>query len=251
VTCNVAVASTALVEPWVVVKFAAGISFKYEPAAALVTLTLTVQVPLAASVPPEKLKLAAPAVADTVPPHVVEVAGVLATTTPEGRGSDVIATPVRLYAPVAVFAIVIVTVDVPPAKIELGEKALVVVNAGAVDIRFALAAAAVPALVTSEPVVFVNVPLIDDVTFTTIVHPPTGTDVPEAMVTPLLVTETLVHVPALLDDVMLTPAGIVSVNAELSVYAPAVALPRVIVSVEALAPVTVDGANDFVSVGVP
>jgi hypothetical protein len=189
-------------------------------------------------------------VAVTVPPpQVVDADGVLATTTPVGSGSDEIASPVSAYAAVAVFAIVTVSVEVPPETMVLGENALVVVKAGAVDVSVALAAVAVPALVTSAPEVFVSAPLVVADTFTTIVHPPAGTDVPEAMVTAVLVTETPVHVPALLLDVMPIPAGIVSVNAELSVYAFAFVLPRVSVSTEVVAPVTDAGANDLVSVG--
>jgi hypothetical protein len=211
-------------------------------------LALTVQLAPAASDPAIKETDEPPAEASTEPPHVVEAAGVLATVMPEGRLSNIVR-EVRLYAPVAVFEIVTVSVDVPPAKIVLAEKAFVVVSVGGIDVSDAVAAAAVPALVTSEPVVFVNVPPFVAAALTTIVQPPTGTDVPDAMVTPLLVTVTPAHVPALLDDVMDTPVGIVSVNAELSVYAPAFGLPRVIVSVEALAPATVAGENDFVSVG--
>ncbi len=85
------------------------------PTALPVTSTLTVQLAPAASDPPVRRKLVAPAVAVTVPaPHVVDAAGVLATTTPVGNGSDDSASPVSAYAPVAVFAIVTVSVDVPP-----------------------------------------------------------------------------------------------------------------------------------------
>jgi hypothetical protein len=133
--------------------------------------------------------------------------------------------------------------------IVLGENALLVVNVGAVDVSVAVAGVAVPALVTSEPVVLVNTPLVVADTLTVIVHPPAGTEVPEATLTPVLVTVTPVQVPALVDDVMLTFVGIVSVNAELNVYAPVFVLPRVIVSTDVVEPVTDAGANDFVSVG--
>ena len=62
-----------------------GIEFVYEPPAADVTLTLTVQVEVAATVPLESVMEELPAVAPTVPPHELDTLGVVATTTPLGR----------------------------------------------------------------------------------------------------------------------------------------------------------------------
>lgn len=60
----------------------------FVPTVVPVTLTEIVQVPPAASVPPDKLIVPEPAAAVTAPPHVfVTLAGV-ATTNPSGKGSE-------------------------------------------------------------------------------------------------------------------------------------------------------------------
>lgn len=55
------------------------------PALVPCTLTVMVQPPLAASIPPDRLMLAAPAVAVAVPPQLLVRFGVPATTSPAGR----------------------------------------------------------------------------------------------------------------------------------------------------------------------
>jgi hypothetical protein len=91
----------------------------YRPLLALVTFTCTRQVAPAATEPPLKLILFALAVAVSVPPHVVEAVGTVAFCKPTGYVSEK-AIPVR-----ALFRfgldIVNVSVDVPPARIGLGE----------------------------------------------------------------------------------------------------------------------------------
>lgn len=97
------------------------------------TGTVIVQVALAPTLPPLSDALVAPGAALTVaPPAVLQVvvaAGDAATVIPDGRLS-VSDTPVRATAPAAVFAIVIVSVDVPPPAIGLGLNALVTVTFG-------------------------------------------------------------------------------------------------------------------------
>ena len=92
------------------------------PVAVPVTLTETVQVPLAARLPPLKVRVVAPAEGDHVPPQVVAAAGVLATCIPVCSVS-VNASPV---SPMSVFGLVSVNVrvDVPFSPIVVGEKAL-------------------------------------------------------------------------------------------------------------------------------
>jgi hypothetical protein len=146
-----AVAGVEFVTPWVVFRASATIVFVYVAAAVPVTFTLIVQVPLAASVPPVSAILEPPPVAVAVPAgHVVEAFGVAATVTPVGNVS-VRATLESATAPGTVFGIVIVSVDVPPAKILLGANALLSVMCARPIVRFAVAGAefVTPSLVLS------------------------------------------------------------------------------------------------------
>ena len=90
------------------------------PAVDLVTGIVTVQEPLAAIVPAVKLTLPVPTPAVKVPPHVVLATA--ETVMPVGKVS-LKATPVK--AIVLELASVNVNIDVPPAPIEVGAKALV------------------------------------------------------------------------------------------------------------------------------
>jgi len=91
--------SVALIAP-VVLAFA--------PAVVPLTLTLTVQVPLAASEPPLKLSVVSPAAGEKVPLQVLLTPGGFATSNPDGRLS-VKPIPAR---PVDAFGFVIVKVNV-------------------------------------------------------------------------------------------------------------------------------------------
>src|SRR5438309_11506713 len=93
------------------------------PAVMAVTLTLTVQEPLAGIVPPLNVSDVAAAAGAHVPPHVVAAAGVAATCTPDGSAS-VNAAPVSGAA----FVLVSVKVSVETAltAIGLGENAFVI-----------------------------------------------------------------------------------------------------------------------------
>ena len=84
-----------------------------------------VQVALPASVPPVRARLLPPPSALTVPPQEVEGAGLAARNTPEGR-VFAIARPVRLLA--LVLPSVMVIVEVAPAMMEVGEKAMAAVG---------------------------------------------------------------------------------------------------------------------------
>jgi hypothetical protein len=106
-----------------------------------VTSTLIVQVAFGASVPPVSAMLEPPAVAVAVPEgQVVEAFGVAAIVTPVGNVS-VSPTPESGRAPGTVFGMVIVSVDVPPAKIFAGAKALLSVMCASPMVRLALAGA--------------------------------------------------------------------------------------------------------------
>jgi hypothetical protein len=110
-------------------------------AAVPVTSTLIVQVMFGAIVPPANAMLEPPAIAVAVPEgQVVEAFGVEAIVTPFGNVS-VRATPDSGTAPGTVFGIVIVSVDVPPARILAGAKALLNVMCASPIVRLAVAGA--------------------------------------------------------------------------------------------------------------
>lgn len=102
----------------------------YTPEAAAVTLTDTVQLPLAGMVSPVRLNEVSPAIGAKVPPvqpaPVILAVGGLATCTPEGNGSEK-ATCVRAV-PALGFVKVNVSVEVPPAPIVAGLKTLAIVG---------------------------------------------------------------------------------------------------------------------------
>jgi hypothetical protein len=99
-----------------------------------VTLTVIVHEALTASEPPLKATLLPPAVAVTVPPHVVAALGVAAIVTPVGNVS-VRPIPPSATAPEAVLGIVIVSVEVPPEVIVVGENALLSESEAGVIVR--------------------------------------------------------------------------------------------------------------------
>src|SRR5689334_20391007 len=128
----------------------------FTPAVVPFTLTETLQEPLCATVPPERLMEPAPATAVAVPPQVLLRVGGVATTSPAGRLS-VKATPVSERL---VFGLLMVKVSevVPFSGIVAAPKAFVIV-AGVATVRFAVAVLPVPPLVeVTLPVVLVNWP---------------------------------------------------------------------------------------------
>jgi hypothetical protein len=173
----------------------------------------------------------------TTPVHVPELAPTVVT--PAGIVS--VKPAVSVIAEPFAFPNVMVSVAVPPDGIDAGAMVFASVGGVAVTVSGAEAGGAVPASVTSAPVVLVTVPGVLDVIATTIVHPPDGTCAPVAIVTSVDVFVTPAHVPVLA-PVMVTPAGIASVNGDCSVSGVALALPIVMVSVAALPMAMVAGA---------
>ena len=115
-------------------------------------MTETVQLPPAASLPPDKLTVPLPAAAAAVPPQVLLTFGVDATTSPAGKMS-VKAIPDRAM----VFGLPMAKLSpvVPFSGIELAPKVFVT-DGGLATVRFALAVLPVPPLVElTAPVVFV------------------------------------------------------------------------------------------------
>jgi hypothetical protein len=98
-----------------------------------VTSTVTWQLPLAGMLPPLRLTLPPPATAVTVPPQLFVVPGGVSFTTPPGYVS-VNPTPVS-PVPAFGFAIVIVSVDVPPDAIVAGLNTFVTVGACIVTVK--------------------------------------------------------------------------------------------------------------------
>lgn len=182
------------------------------PAVVPCTLTETVQLALAANVPPERLILPDPATAVVVPPQVLFKPLGVATTRPAGRLS-VNATPVSARL-VLGFWIVNVSEVVPFSGIAAAPNALVMVG-GVATVRLAEAVLPVPPFVeVTFPVVFVNCPEAAPVTvtenwhwlFAAIVAPVKAIPVGEVVVSvpPQTVAEALATV---------SPVGRVSVNA--------------------------------------
>ena len=133
------------------------------------TVTTIAQLPAAATDPPLSATAELPATAVTVPaPQVVDAFGVAAIVRSAGSVSlsDI---PFNNVAPEAVFAIVIVKVDVPPGAIVADEKLLVIVGAGGAvsvtvpDAGFWLAYPPIESAPTAIVLVTEPVPAVDDV----------------------------------------------------------------------------------------
>lgn len=176
-----------------------------------VTLTDTAHEPLAATVPPDRLTVVAPAEAVAVPPQVLLRLGVPATTSPAGRLS-VKATPVDG----AVFGLEMakLKVVVPFSGIVAAPNVLVI-ETGLATLKFAEAVFPVPPLVeVTAPVVLVYWPDAAPVTVTLNWHVPFA-----AMVAPdraMPVGAVVVKVPPQTVAVLLatlSPVGRVSVKA--------------------------------------
>jgi hypothetical protein len=140
-----------------------------EPGEVAVTSTVTEQLALEASPPPDKLTEPAPATAVNVPPQVLPAFGVDATTRPAGNVSE---KPMPVSARLVLgLAMLNVNVLVPPTDTEVGLKALLKVGGWPTVIVAVLLVAPVPPLVElTAPVVLETVPDCVPVTFTTMVQ---------------------------------------------------------------------------------
>ncbi len=156
--------------------------------------------------------------------------------------------PVTAAGPLLVTTIVQVTTDpgvtaAPPLDFTIDRSATSVETVIGAD-----AGGALPPPVCRPPVVLTTVPGVDDVTVTTIVQPPGGIGEPDAIVIVVGVTVTPVQVPVFA-DVVVTPAGMVSVNGAVSASAVALALPSDSVSVAVPPGTIVAGVKLLASVG--
>ena len=208
-----------------------------------VTLTTIVHPPGGTAVPDAIVMSVAVLV---TPRHVPVLDDV--TVIPAGIGS--VKGTVSTSGPVPALPIVIVSVAVPPGTTRPGtiDFASDATPVPPVTVSGALAGGALPASVASVPVVLVTVPVVDDVMVTTIVQPPTGIVEPLALVMVVGVTVTAEHVPVL-PLVVVTPAGMTSVNGAVSAIGAALVLPSVSVSVAVPPAAMVAGAMAFASVG--
>jgi hypothetical protein len=157
--------------------------FTLAPPVVAVTLTVTVQVPLAATVLPEKLNDVLPAAGAKVgEPHPEMVTlGVAATCKPAGNES-VKPTPVRAV-PAFGFAIVKVSALTPPTAIGFGANALVMLG-GEIAVKVAVPVLPVPPLVeVTLPVVFTFAPPLVEVTLTVTAQVPLAAIVPPEKLT--------------------------------------------------------------------
>jgi len=183
----------------------------YVPEEGAATLAVIVQLPLAAIDPPLSVITLPPEVPVIVPLHW-GVATFAANVTPVGKVS-VKATPVNAMV---VFELVIVkvSVDVPPAKIGLGEKDLPM-EGGAMTVVVSLAVLPVPPFVeVTAPVVLFFTPAVEPVTVTLNVQLPLAAIEPplNAIVSGAVVVNVPPHW-VVEEAATVKPAGRVSVTA--------------------------------------
>ena len=221
-----------------------------EPDVLLVTFTFTTQLPAPNTVPLAMVNLLSAAVAVT-PEQVVPVVSTgLVLVMPAGYVS--VNSPVSVIALVLALLIVTVSVDVPPGAMVEGVKDLASVGTFRI-VNVAVAAGATPAEVDSAPVVLTAAPEVLLVTASLTTQPPTGIDVPLAMLklpAPLPAVTPAQVVPVVTAGlVLVSPAGYVSVNTPDSVIALALVLPMVTVSVDVPPGAMAVGSKDFASEG--
>jgi hypothetical protein len=185
------------------------------PAAIPVTFTVKLQAALAASVPPDKLTLAAPATAVAVPAHVLVSPFGVAITSPAGNVS---VKPIPVSDADAFGFVTLIVNDVPPfSAIVAAPKAFAIVG-GPSTVTDAFEVFPAPAVVDVTVTLLFFTPLAVPVTFTLKVHDalaanvalarPTLPDPAEAVIVPPP------QVPANPFGVATTnPAGSESVNA--------------------------------------
>src|SRR5215471_683478 len=141
----------------------------YCPDTPEVTFTTSVQELFTATLPPVRLMLVLPDVADAVPPQPLVKPFGVATTNPVGSVS-LNATPLSATVFAAGLVIVNVNVLVPFNGMKVGLNALAI-DGGATTVSVSVAVFPVPPLVElTAPDVFVNAPAVPPVTFTTSVQ---------------------------------------------------------------------------------
>src|SRR5581483_240567 len=219
-----------------------------------VTLTLSWQVALVLSVTPLKATLPVPAVAVAVPPQVFVKPLGEATCTPVGSVS-VKLTPVSATVLAAGLARLKVSVEVPPIKMLVGLKALLIVG-GAMTVSSALAVNPVPpSFEATVPVVLFFAPAVVPLTLTLRAQLPPAVAIVPPVKLMLVAAATGLYVPPQVllvigDASTSRPAGNVSLTAT-PVTPPGLLAGLVIVrvSVDVLLSTMLVGAKALVMVG--
>ena len=188
-TVSVAAAAFVFVVPCALVTEPTGMTFTCVPVVLPVTCTLTVHVAAAPRFPPLKTIVDPPGLAATAPPHVVVAFGAAATSTPLGSVS-VTPSAVSATAPSCVFAIEMVSSEVPSIAMDAGENALLSVTPGAIAVSVAVAGTVLvaPCAFVTAPagMVLTNVPVRTAVTLTVTVHvAPTAICAPDRTTVPV------------------------------------------------------------------
>jgi hypothetical protein len=247
---TVSVAVAALAVPVSVVT--APVELRYEPADALVTLTVTVQPP-AGTVPPASASELPPFAPVATPPgHVVAGDAEAVFTRPAGY----VSVKAAFVTDVAFGLLsVIVSTLVPLRPIVDGVKDLAAVIAARTwSEPLAADVFEPPLVVVNAPIarVFVYVPALALETFTVTVHEPLAGMVPPESATLFPAAAAVTDPPQVVAPdgvaVFTRPAGYVSVNAA-PVIGVVLLLVSVIVSTEAVLRPTGLGENDFAAVG--
>jgi hypothetical protein len=221
------------------------------PLLGALTGTVTVQKLFAAIEPPVKVTDEPPRVAEAVPPHVVSA--LPETTMPPGNVS--VSDPVMSAAVLLVFVRVMISVELPPAVIVAGLKALLNVTAeGGETINVASAAPGLfPLLVCKAPaaIELSKLPPLAAVTGTVTVQELLPGIEPPVKVTaelPIVAVTTPPQV-VLAEPETSMPLGNVSTSGALKLAAAAFALLRVMVRVETPPAGMVAGLKALLSVG--
>jgi len=155
------------------------------PAIVPVTFTVMEHEPLYASVPPDRLTVPEPAVADNVPLHVLLAPFGVATAKPEGRVS-VKLTPVSTRPALGLLMLNVKLVE-PLSGIVAAPKALLMVGGlDTLSVAVLLVAPVPPLVELTLPVVLLLVPEVVAVTFTLTAHEPLAAIVPPLRLMELL-----------------------------------------------------------------
>jgi hypothetical protein len=222
------------------------------PPVVALTLTLIEQEPgLTASDPPDRLMLVLPAAGANVPPQVLVAIGVVSTSRPAGKLSLML-NPLNVNA----FGLLklMVSVEVPPTAMLVGEK-LFVTTGGAATFNVAEACKLIPPSVELTMTLFVFCPVVVALTLTLTAQEPPADAIAPPVKLMLVAAATAVNVPpqvlvAIGAASTSRPAGKVSVKLRPeSPFGLAAGLVMVIVKVEMPPTCTPVGEKAFAMVG--
>jgi hypothetical protein len=198
-TVSVAVLEVVPVPPWV--ELIAPVVLFITPPVDAVTFTEIVQLPLAATVPLERLTEEDAAVAVTVPPQVLDTPGVVATANPAGRVSE---KEIPVEGTAFGFVMVKARLVLPFSGIEVAPKDLLMVGGiSTVSVAVLEVLPVPPSFEEIVPVVLFFTPSVVPVTFSDIVQVPVT-----AMLPPDRVTEEDAAAAVTIPPQLLTTPGV-------------------------------------------